>query len=125
MITFKHKGDLHKTKNFLAKASKLDIKRILEPYGQRGVEALVSATPVLTGTTVNCWSYNVSVSDGKASISFSNSNMAGNTPLVILLRYGHGTRNGGYVQGRDFISPAIQPIFDKIVEDAWKEVVSL
>jgi hypothetical protein len=97
----------------------------LDKYGREGVAALASATPVDTGQTANSWYYEVVIKNGSATISFHNSNIQNGVPIAIILQYGHGTRNGGWVQGRDYINPAIQPIFDKIANQAWKEVTKL
>lgn len=124
MITFTHKGDFKKTEKFLNSAKKQEYLKILEKYGEMGVQALANATPRDSGKTANSWTYEVEVSSGGSSISFSNTNVNGNVNIAIILQYGHGTGTGGYVQGRDYINPAIQPIFDKITQDAWKEVTS-
>ena len=87
--------------------------------------ALASATPRDTGKTANSWNYEIKQEKGSVSISFYNTNIQNGVPIAIILQYGHGTRNGGWVQGRDYINPAIQPIFDEIVKSAWKEVTSL
>ncbi len=125
MIVVKHRGNFKKTKNFLNGALKINTLKILEDCGRQGVEALSSASPVDSGETANSWSYKIDINKNGFSISWLNSKMAGETPLVILLQYGHGTGNGGYVQGRDFINPAIRPIFDQIANDIWREVVKL
>lgn len=122
MISFKHKGNFKMTENFLINAKKFNVSKILKKYAQEGVKELSSATPINTGETANSWDYTIKMSKNSASVTWTNSKMAGDTPLVILLQYGHGTRNGGYVQGRDFINPAIRPILDKIADEAWKEV---
>jgi hypothetical protein len=125
MITFRQKGDFSKLNRYLKKvksAVKLDN---LDQYGREGVAALASATPVDTGKTASSWSYKISRNDEKVTISFYNSNIQNGVPIAIILQYGHGTRNGGYVQGRDYINPAIQPVFDRITESAWKEVTGL
>ena len=96
----------------------------LNRYGREGVRALSAATPVDSGETASSWSYDIIREDGRTSIVFSNSNIQNGVPIAIILQYGHATRNGGWIEGRDYINPAIQPIFDKIVEDAWKEVTS-
>lgn len=124
MITFKHKGDFSKTTRYLNKVKKPNVASIFEKYGKAGVTALASATPVDSGLTANSWNYEIKIQNGSATISFTNSNVNKGVPIAIILQYGHGTRNGGWVQGRDYINPAIQPIFDKITEDAWKEVTS-
>lgn len=125
MIVIKHKGDFKKTEKFLKDLSKIDFRQILEKYAQEGVSALASATPVDSGLTASSWSYEISGSRDSYSITWSNSNINKGVPIAIILQFGHGTRNGGYVQGRDYINPAIQPIFDKIVEEAWREVTNL
>lgn len=125
MITIRHKGDFSRTVKFLKKAERAACLKILEAYGQEGVAALASATPFDTGKTANSWYYKVEITRGSATISFLNSNIQNGVSIAIILQYGHGTRNGGWVQGRDYINPAIQPIFDKIVNNAWREVTRL
>ena len=123
MITFSHKGDFSRTTKMLQKLSKGNyIRSILERYAQIGVEALREATPVDTGKTAASWGYDITVSDDLCSITWTNSSQNNGVPIVMLIQYGHGTRTGGYVQGRDFINPTMKPIFDKITEDVWKEV---
>ena len=122
MITFKHKGDFSKTTKFLEKAKKAVNIRDLDRIGKEGVAALAAATPVKTGLTANSWYYEIVRKNGKVEINFHNSNIQNGVPIAILLQYGHGTRNGGFVQGRDYINPAIQPIFDRLANEAWKEV---
>ena len=124
MIKFEHKGDFSKTTRFLKKASKTDYSQVLNRYAREGVRALASATPVDTGLTAKSWYYEITRTDKTTTISFNNSNIQNGVPIAIILQYGHGTNNGGYVQGRDYINPAIQPIFDKIANEAWKEVTS-
>ena len=126
MITFKHTGDFSKTTKYLKKAAdKNRIKNILNEYGNIGVAALKSATPVQTGLTANSWYYEIETKNGSATITFGNSNIQNGVPIAIILQYGHGTRNGGWVQGRDYINPAIQPVFDDITNKAWREVTKL
>lgn len=122
MIVIKHKGNFNNTEKFLKRASNLDLKRILDKYGQEGVNALVSATPVDSGVTANSWNYRINTSKDSFTLSWINTNVVNGVPIAIVLQYGHATKNGGYIQGRDYINPAIQPIFDKIAEEAWKEV---
>lgn len=122
MITIKQKGDFKKTERFLTRAQRINLRNILTRYGEVGVEALRQATPSDTGKTANSWSYEVVMNDGSSSIYWSNSNVNKGVNIAIILQYGHGTRNGGYVKGRDYINPALQPIFDAIAETAWKEV---
>lgn len=122
MIVFKHKGDFSKVTKYLEKAKKGVNIRSLEKYGQAGVAALASNTPIETGLTANSWYYEIENKNGTVAISFCNSNIQNGVPIAIILQYGHGTRNGGWVQGRDYINPAIQPIFDELTKNAWKEV---
>ena len=122
MISFRHKGDFSKFTNFLEKAKQSVRQSDLDKYGREGVAALASATPVDTGLTANSWYYKIENKNGSVTISLHNSNIQNGIPIAIILQYGHGTRNGGWVEGRDYINPAIQPIFDKIVNDAWREV---
>ncbi len=122
MISFRQKGDFKSITSFLEKSKNSINVGLLDKYGKEGVSALSSATPVDTGLTAKSWYYKVSNNNGKASISFYNSNIQNGVPIAIILQYGHATRNGGWVQGRDYINPAIQPVFDKLAESAWREV---
>ena len=122
MITFRQKGDFSKTMSFLERAKESVKLGTLDRYGREGVAALSSATPVDTGLTARSWYYKIERDKNTATISFFNSNIQTGVPIAIVLQYRHGTRNGGWVQGRDYINPAIQPIFDKIANTAWKEV---
>ena len=122
MIRFIQKGDFKKLNNFLERIKDVINKSQLDKYGIQGVEALSNATPKKTGKTSESWYYKINRKNNSLSISFYNNNMNKGVPIAIILQYGHGTKNGGWVQGRDYINPAIQPIFDKIAEDAWKEV---
>lgn len=122
MISFRQKGDFSKLTRFLERAKNAVKVGDLDKYGREGVAALSSATPVESGLTANSWYYEIENQNGSATISFYNSNVNKGVPIAIILQYGHGTRNGGWVQGKDYINPAIQPIFDKITEAAWKEV---
>ena len=125
MISFRQKGDFSKLTSFLERAKETAYLGDLNKYGRQGVAALASATPVDTGKTASSWSYKIENNNGSVSISFENSNVQDGVPIAIILQYGHGTRNGGWVEGRDYINPAIQPIFDQIVNDAWKEVTKV
>lgn len=125
MISFRQKGDFSKLTHFLEKAKEAVRFGDLDKYGLEGVAALASATPIDSGQTANSWYYKIINKNGSATIAFYNSNIQNGVPIAIILQYGHGTRNGGWVQGRDYINPAIQPIFDKIVNDAWREVTKL
>lgn len=122
MISFRQKGDFSKLTSFLEKAKSVVNLSILDKYGREGVAALASATPYESGETARSWYYKVERRKGSASIVFYNSNIQNGVPIAIILQYGHGTRNGGWVEGRDYINPAIQPIFDRIVNDLWREV---
>lgn len=125
MIVFRQKGDFSKATHFFERVKEAAKLGMLDKYGKAGVEALSSATPVETGLTASSWSYEIKHSNGSAVIEFHNLNINKGVPIAIILQYGHGTGTGGWVEGRDYINPAIQPVFDKIVEDAWKEVVKL
>ena len=125
MISFRQKGDFSKLTSFLERTKETVYLGDLNKYGRQGVAALASATPVDTGKTASSWSYKIENNNGSISISFENSNVQDGVPIAIILQYGHGTRNGGWVEGRDYINPAIQPIFDQIVNDAWKEVTKV
>lgn len=125
MITVKSKGNFSKVTKYLQKLVHVSRTAILHNYGKKGVAALSAATPVDSGITANSWHYSIVESKSQSRIEFTNSNIQNGVPIAIILQYGHGTGNGGWVQGRDYINPAIQPIFDKISNDAWKEVTSL
>ena len=122
MISFRQKGDFSKLTRFLERAKNFVRLSDLDRYGREGVAALASATPVDTGKTAASWYYDIKINKESASITFNSSNIQNGVPIAIILQYGHGTRNGGWVEGRDYINPVIQPIFDKIAEEAWKEV---
>jgi hypothetical protein len=125
MIKFRQKGDFSKVTRYLEKAKTAFKAGKLDKYGREGVAALASATPVETGLTAASWYYEIKYENGSATITFLNSNIQNGVPIALILQYGHGTRNGGWVQGRDYINPAIQPIFDRIAKDAWEEVTKL
>lgn len=116
-------GNFEKLTKFLNNARKAGKVDILDKYGDEGVSALASATPVETGKTASSWSYKIVREKDHISIQFLNSNINDGVPIAVILQYGHATRNGGWVEGRDYINPAIQPIFDRIANDAWKEVI--
>ena len=122
MISFRQKGDFSKLTRFLNKTKETVNIGDLHRYGREGVAALASATPKDSGLTANSWYYEIKQERNSISISFHNSNVQEGVPIAIILQYGHGTGTGGWVQGRDYINPAIQPIFDKIANNAWKEV---
>lgn len=125
MIVFTHRGNFKNTERFLHGAPKIKYKKLLERYAQEGVNALASATPVDSSLTSNSWDYEITMSNRNYSIAWTNSNVVDGIPIAIILQYGHGTGTGGYVQGRDYINPAIKPIFDKIAKSVWQEVTNL
>jgi hypothetical protein len=122
MITFTQTGNFDKTEAYLARLKQEDLSAVLNKYGEMGVNALSNATPIDSGLTAQSWYYTIESRRGYYSIRWHNSNVQSGLPIAVLIQYGHGTRNGGYVQGRDYIMPAIQPVFDQIAEEAWREV---
>lgn len=125
MIRFTSKGDFSKATRYFKRVSEASKIKILEKYGAKGVAALSSATPVESGLTASSWSYNVEREPGRSVINFTNSNHNKGVHIAIILQYGHGTGTGGWVEGRDYINPAIQPVFDDILEQAWTEVTKI
>lgn len=125
MIQFRHKGDFSKLTRYLEKVKRTVDLGVLDKYGREGVAALASATPVDSGLTASSWYYKIENNRGSVTISFNNSNIQNGVPIAIILFYGHGTRNGGWVEGRDYINPALQPIFDNLANEAWREVTKL
>lgn len=127
MFTLFSKGDFNTLEKYLKKSLGRNYRSVLEKYGQLGVQSLAAATPVDTGRTASSWTYDIieNESKGTMSIEFRNTNINKGVNIALILQYGHATRNGGYVAGRDYINPALQPIFDKLAEDAWKEVTAL
>lgn len=124
MIEFRHKGGFPKLTRFFERANNFNIGS-LDKYGREGVAALASATPIDSGETAGAWHYKVVSSKGISRITFYNSNIQNGVPIAILLQYGHATKNGGWIEGRDYINPVIQPIFDEIANSAWMEVTKL
>lgn len=122
MIKFEHKGDWSKTTSFFEKAKNIVRLGNLDKYGREGVAALESATPVDTGLTAKSWKYEINRTRGSVSINFLNTNIQNGVPIALILQYGHGTRNGGWVEGRDYINPTIRPIFDRLANEMWEEV---
>lgn len=125
MIKFRHKGDFSRSFRYLERVKGAVRLSDLDRYGREGVAALASATPVDSGLTASSWYYEIVRTNGSVSINFNNSNIQNGVPIAVILQYGHGTGTGGYVQGRDYINPAIRPIFDRIANDAWREVTKL
>ena len=124
-IRFTHKGDFSKTTKFLTRVTQTVRRSDLERHAKRGVAALASATPVETGLTADSWTYEIITKKGSITINFINTNVNKNVPIAVIIQYGHATGNGGWVEGRDYINPAIQPIFDEMVKELWREVTNL
>lgn len=124
MITIKTKGNFSNTEKFLHRAKKLNIRKTLNKYGAIGVSKLSAATPKNSGNTASMWRYDVSTTSNGSSITWVNDADAGGIPIVILLQYGHATGTGGYVQGTDFINPALKSIFRDMADDVWMEVTN-
>ena len=122
MISFRQKGDFSRLTGYLERVEGSVRLDWLDKYGREGVGALAAATPVDSGRTAASWYYRIERKKGTVSLTFRNANVQNGVPIAIILQYGHGTGTGGWVQGRDYINPALQPIFDRIAEDAWKEV---
>lgn len=125
MISFRQKGNFSRLSRFLERAKETVKIGELDRYGREGVAALESTTPKDSGLTASSWYYEINRGNGSVSISFHNRNIQDGVPIAIILQYGHGTRNGGWVEGRDYINPVIRPLFDKIANNAWKEVTRI
>ena len=125
MISFRQKGDFSKLTSYLEKVKEAVKVGDLDRYGKEGVAALESATPKDSGLTASSWYYEIKHGVDSVTISFHNTNFNKGVPIAIILQYGHGTGNGGWVEGRDYINPALRPIFDRIANNAWKEVTKL
>ena len=123
-VKLESSGSFKNMDKFLRTVSKGDIYRSLDKYARQGVTALSSATPLETGETKNSWGYEVKKSRGAYTITWTNGHTEDGVPIAIILQYGHGTGTGGYVQGRDYINPAMKPIFDSIADNVWKAVTS-
>ena len=125
MISYKVKGDFNNTENFFKRIkNKIYMNRLLNKYGQLGVEYLAANTPKRSGKTANSWNYEIEEKDGDYTIYWTNSNTNKNVNIALILQYGHGTGTGGYVRGIDYVNPAIRPIFENFADDIWKEVTS-
>jgi hypothetical protein len=123
-ISFTTSGDFSRTEKFLAYIGKLDLTPQLSSYAQAGVDALAQATPVRTGLTASSWGYEIERSGELWRITWTNTDINEGIAVAILLEYGHATRNGGYVQGYDYINPALKPVFDEIAQGVWQAVTS-
>lgn len=124
IITIKSTGDFTLTMKFLKKLYSKAFYKKLEEYAKMGVEALASATPKDTGKTADSWGYEIEINKSSVVIYWTNDNMVGNTPLALLIDVGHGTKNGRWVEGEHYITPSIKPVFEKISDDVWREVIS-
>ena len=122
MITIESQGEWKLTRNWFDRMTKLDLALIMNQFGKEGVSALAAVTPSRSGLTSKSWNYEVTRKGNNWKITWTNSNVNKGANIAVLIQYGHGTRNGGYVVGRDYINPAIRPVFDKIAQKAWKEV---
>ncbi len=122
-ISFRQKGNFAKLDTFFQRAKEVVKLSDLDKYGREGVEALRLATPKDTGRTAASWTYEIKRSNGVIRLEFHNSNIERGIPIAILLQYGHATRNGGFVQGVDYINPSLEPIFERIANNAWKDVI--
>jgi hypothetical protein len=124
-ITITEKGSFKNTEKYLSKLSNLQLSAVLNKYGTLGMNALSNATPADSGLTAASWFYTIESRKGYYSIRWHNSDIEDGFPVAVMIQYGHGTGTGGYVQGRDYIMPAIRPIFDQIAEEAWREVTKI
>lgn len=124
MISFSATGDFKRTYKFLNNVSEAKIFKTVSKVADEGVRALAAATPQDSGLTAASWAYTVKIASGSAVITWTNGHVVDGTPIAIILQYGHGTGTGGYVQGRDYINPAMRPVFDRIANEVWKAVKS-
>lgn len=124
MITFQTHGDFSNTEKFLANFKFSKIRKVLDVYGRKGVAALAANTPVESGKTASSWDYEITTTKTGISLIWTNSNVKDGVNIAVILQYGHGTRGGGWVEGIDYINPALQPIFREIADDAWREVTA-
>lgn len=121
-IEFVHKGEFKKTSQFLKDVKNFDVDTVLNTYGKAGVQALSAATPIDTGKTASSWSYEIVKEEGKTTIAWKNSNVNKGANIALILQYGHGTGTGGWVEGTDYINPALKPIFERMADKAWETV---
>lgn len=125
MINFSQKGDFSKTEKFLNSCTKNKYQAILDRYARQGVDALSAATPTKTGTTANSWSYEIEIGATTSTIVWTNSHIVNGVNIALILQYGHATRNGGFVQGVDYINPALRSVFNDLADAVWKEVTAV
>lgn len=123
-ISFRTSGSTKNMEHFLNSMMTMDIRKVVEPYAQQGVDALASATPVDSGLAANSWGYEIEATRSNVTITWTNTDIENGFPVAVMLQYGYGTGTGGYVAGRDYINPAIRPIFDRIADGVWKVVTS-
>ena len=122
LIKIKHKGNFNNAERFFNRVLKREYLNILDNYGKMGVDALRQATPSSSGKTADSWNFGIEEGNGTVTLYWTNSNENQGVNIAILLIYGHGLQNGSYVQGIDFVNPAMRPIFEKIADESWKEV---
>lgn len=123
-ISLSSSGSFDKTEKYLQSLQKLDLSKIITAQAERGVRALSHATPTDSGRAANSWGYRIKKTSSSVEIGWTNSDVENGYPVAIMIQYGHGTGTGGYIQGIDYINPAMRPIFDEIVETVWKAVIS-
>lgn len=122
MISVRSRGNFNRLEKMLKKSLGRDYKKVLDKYARQGVQALMASTPVDTGETAASWDYEIVEESGRISVHWTNSNVVNGVNIAMILQYGHGTGTGGYVQGVDYINPALKPVFDAMADAAWKEV---
>lgn len=125
MISIKNRGNFRKIEKFFDRLTNTDYSHIYSKYGKKGVSALESVTPIATGKTASSWGYEITQTKRGTSITWTNTNVVNGVPIAIILQFGHATRTGGYVQGYDYINPALRPIFDSFTNDIWREVTKI
>lgn len=122
MITFRQKGDFSKLTRYLERVKHVVRRSDLDKYGREGVAALSSATPVDSGLTATSWYYKIESANNSLRLAFYNSNIQNGVPIAVVVQYGHATGTGGWVEGTDYINPALRPVFDNILKSLWREV---
>lgn len=123
IVSVTQKGNFRKTEGLLRHLVGFHYGHKMRVYAEKGVQALKAATPRDTGATAEAWSYEIVESEGRTAVYWRNSNVVNGVPIAVILQYGHGTRNGGFVEGIDYINPALKPVFEQMAQEAWKEVV--
>ena len=125
VLKISSRGDYDKTTRWLKKVQARGYLQKLDQYGQQGVAALEQATPKRSGKTAASWQYDVNINGSKIEIVWRNTNIIDSVPIAVIIQYGHGTGTGGYVEGVDYINPAIKPVFEEITQNVWKEIADL